>query len=46
MDCVKACIEKAESENMEAWLYELIVKAPFGENISVENYFLTGDFGV
>lgn len=27
-------------------LNELIVKAPFGENISVENYFLTGDFGV
>lgn len=46
MDCVKACIEKAESENMEAWFYELIVKAPFGENISVENYFLTGNFGV
>lgn len=22
MDCVKACIEKAESENMEAWLYD------------------------
>lgn len=24
----------------------LIIKAPFGENISIENYFLTGDIGV